>query len=212
MFWTMVGALLFVFVVIPFGIRILGLGLYSLTFKSTWRVICSVIGFILVLSMWANSPDDGTNWVMLGFMALGVYMFFLGIIGSFSFDEWRKFWSESENVDLIPPWFDGNKEAWNEFYKWTETFIEKIQIGLKEEYLPEFLAVVPEWFEDENDMKLWNQFGNWNYNFIQNHLNGSLPNENKDAYKKAPPWFNGNKKYWSEYVLWYKKLLKNKKM
>jgi hypothetical protein len=92
MFWTIVGALLFVFVGIPILINLFGAGVYALTLKGTWRFISGLVGIILVIVMWANHENG--DWGIIGLGALGLYMLFLGIIGSFSPSKWKEFWAD----------------------------------------------------------------------------------------------------------------------
>lgn len=118
MFWTIVGALLFVFVGIPILISIVLLivAIGLLILKSLgellgiddlidafllrpkeiiWRIISSLTGGVLVIIFLVNTfVQEKAGWEAFGVGFLGFFLIFLGIIGSFSLEKWKEFWKD----------------------------------------------------------------------------------------------------------------------
>lgn len=132
MFWTIVGALLFVFVGIPLIVRILAIGIYSLTFPMTWRVLCSIFGFGIGIWGYYGVPRDETNWFMIGIQFLGLYMMFLGVIGSFSLEKWKEFWSDKDKIN-------NGEENSQKIKRWLSSFRAELSME-KHPYL--FLSII----------------------------------------------------------------------
>lgn len=95
MFWTIVGALLFVFVGIPLIFALVAGGVAALTQKITWRILSCVVGIILVSQLYFDG-EKGDDWGIIGLALFGFFLIFLGIIGSFSLEKWREFWKGAE--------------------------------------------------------------------------------------------------------------------
>lgn len=97
MFWTIVGALLFVFVGIPLLLALVAGSVAALTQKITWRIVSCVVGVILVSQLYFDG-EKGDDWGIIGLALFGffliflIFLIFLGIIGSFSLETWREFW------------------------------------------------------------------------------------------------------------------------
>lgn len=116
MFWTIVGALLFVFVGIPVLLSIALLlvvaGLAILKSLEVFdllddlidvfllrpkeiilRIISGLTGGVLIILFLVNGKDAGWGTIGVGFF--GFFLVFLGIIGSFSLEKWKEFWKNS---------------------------------------------------------------------------------------------------------------------
>lgn len=194
MFWAIVGALVFFFYVIPLSIRLFSQGL-------TWRILCSILGAVIVASVIIVHYEENVTggWIVITEVLIGLigfYLFFLGIIGSFSPNAWKEFWDGP-----IPSWFGGERQQWEEFYKWNKKtfhhFYDLDSSGVSDE--------IPSWFG--GDTEQWVKFQKWFKYYIHEYSHGLQKNNNAMP-NKTPVWFSGDEQQWIECDVWYAEFVK----